>query len=138
MSTEQPAAETATAFGLRIVGPAQPQHLCEQAWQRYCTAWTAIPTQQRQQLLEQSVTPTIHYTDKLTDSTGYDTLTRHIELFQTHATGASFITKQLSLHHRYGRAEYTCVDAGGKAVLDGVDFIEFADDGRICNIVGFY
>ena len=128
----------ATSFGMPVVGPTHSTQHCEQIWQQYCTAWTAIPAQQRQHLIQQATAPHITYTDKLAHITGHAALTKHMEMFQSQAAGASFTTNKLTLHHQCGQAQYTMLDGSGRAVFDGVDFIEFAEDGRLCKVVGFF
>jgi len=130
--------DSTPAFKQPIIGPTHPRQDCETIWQHYLTAWTAIPAQQRQQLIQLATTPTFNYTDKLASSTGADALAAHMATFQSQVTGATFRTDRLDLHHLYGRAEYTMLDGSGKELLRGVDFVEFAEDGRLCRVVGFF
>ena len=78
------------------------------------------------------------YVDKLAHVTGSESLVRHIEMFQSQLPGASFTITGLAMHHSYCRVDYVCVDGSGKAVLEGTDIMEFAEDGRISKIIGFY
>ena len=127
-----------TYYGEPVIGPTHPRQQCEQLWQQYATAWTAIPATACQQLIEQCLHPSVQYVDKQARVVGWAEVTRRIELFRTKVAGASFRVSALTLHHEYGRGEWAGVDSEGKVWLEGVDFIEFAEDGRICKLVGFY
>lgn len=135
MSTDQSTTPTA-AFTQSTIGPTHPQQ--QTIWQHYLTAWTDQPPQQHNHHIILSTTPHFTYTDKLASSTGTTQLTAHMQQFQSQMSGASFRSDSLVLHHSYGRAEYTMVDSSGKDVLKGTDFIEVADDGRLCKVVGFF
>ena len=133
-----PAAGPNTDFGTPVVGPVHSQQHCEQTIQQYADTWSAIPTQHRQHLMHAALHPSITYSDKLSQARGYEQLAGNIEQFQVRFAGARFVTNKIMLHHQYGRLDYTMVDGQGAHVMDGTDFIEFADDGRLCKIVGFF
>ena len=118
-----------------------PLSQCEQMWETYVQAWSTTTNPQRQQLLERCLTPAIHVLGDHSHMVGYDGLQQNIATFQARmgSSGAVMRTCKFRVHHSYGRAQYVCTSGDGSVVLveDGVDFLEFADDGRICKIVAF-
>ena len=134
------AIDTDTALGLPVVGSTRPRAQVEALWEQYSNAWADIPEAQRRQLLEQSTTPSVHYTDKFGSVTGYDALLAHIERLESSPFGRmTHRTNRMQLHRSCGQADYTIMDAEGKQDLwNGTIFVEWAVDGRFNKISVFF
>ena len=117
-------------------GSTDPVAHCQQMWDAYCQSWAAAKPQ-RQQLLERCLTPTFVMTGGRSVERGYDDMHKQIDGFQARVPGAVFKTNGMKAHHSFGKVDWEAMDANGKTVLGGVDFLEFAEDGRIAKAVAF-
>lgn len=72
-------------------------------------------------------------------SAGHDGITEQGGLLVAQFPGHRFVrTTAIDAHHEFARYGWKLVDAGGTAVLEGVDFMELDVDGRISRVVGFF
>lgn len=105
----------------------------------YCAAWNVADAGERQALLEKSWAVDGTYTDPRTDLAGRAALFAHIARVQAGRPGSRIeMVGALDLHHSVLRFAWRLVDARGATVVEGVDFGEFAADGRLQRIVGFF
>ena len=105
----------------------------------YCEAWNVAGDAERRALLEKSWTDDGSYTDPRTDLQGRDALAAHIARVQAGRPGSRIVMMSgVDLHHRSLRFAWRLVDAAGNTVVEGIDFGEFAADGRLRRIVGFF
>ena len=107
--------------------------------QAYCDAWNAEADERRHALLEQSWADGGTYTDPRTELSGRGALFAHIARVQAGRPGSRIVlTSGVDSHHRVLRFSWKLVDPGGRTVVEGVDFGELADDGRLRRILGFF
>lgn len=114
----------------------------------YAHAWQLHTPEDIRATLDRCWTPTSTYTDPITDPvTGSAELAAVIMDFGSRFTGAALKpTSELDTHHDVGRFTWT-MTAPEPIVVDGIyygteipglDFLEFAEDGRIARVVGFF
>ena len=125
--------------GTPLAQLAHPRDKCEQTWQHYVDAWSSPQPQQRLTHLQQALAPDFSYADKAMHITAsYDEFVRHIGQMHEQYTGMHSETQKLYLYHAVGLADHTSVDGQGKVVLNGREYVEFAEDGRINRVQSFY
>ena len=105
----------------------------------YCEAWNAASDGERRTLLEKSWADVGIYTDPRADLSGRDALFAHISRVQSGRPGSRIVmTSGLDQHHGVLRFAWKLVDSRGETVVEGIDFGELADDGRLRKIIGFF
>ncbi len=104
----------------------------------YGAAWNEPDDAKRAALLERAWTDDGVYLDPTGSAEGRDALVTHIGGFQTTMPGHTIdMTSGVDEHDRVFRFAWVMRNAGGD-VLEGMDYGELADDGRISRIVGFF
>lgn len=105
----------------------------------YMAAWGEVDEAERRELLETGWADDGVYLDPSGRAEGRDALVAHIAGFQrTFADHAMQPASGFDHHDRYIRFAWKMFDPSGKEILEGVDFGEFDDDGRLKRIVGFF
>jgi hypothetical protein len=105
----------------------------------YCSVWNEADPARRAAILEPIWGEDATYTDPRSDLRGAAELLAHIAGIVSAREGAQILrTSVVDTHHRLARFEWQAVDAAGTTLLDGVDFVEIAPDGRIRKVVGFF
>ncbi|MFC9997312.1 nuclear transport factor 2 family protein [Nocardia sp. NPDC127526] len=111
----------------------------EQLIDTYCAAWSESDPARRRAVLEKVWAPDATYTDPTVHVTGLDGLLAHIETVAARRPGATVLrTSRVDAHHDLARFAWHVVQADGTALPDGLDLIEFTDDGRIRRVIGFF
>jgi hypothetical protein len=91
-----------------------------------------------QQLLKCVWTDQGIYTDPTVYGEGRDRLNQIIGTFHQRAPGSHFeLTSAIDVHHGFVRFGWKLTFGNGTA-MQGIDFGELAEDGRLCKIVGFF
>ena len=104
----------------------------------YLAAWNEPDATLRQQILARVWTDDGHYTDPQSDGKGRDALDQIIARLHKSVPGGHFnINSSIDHHHNVVRFAWTFKQPNGSA-LNGMDFGEIADDGRLRRIVGFF
>lgn len=104
----------------------------------FCAAWRATDNGERGRLLERSFSENGTYTDPDSHVASRAALSDSIGLVLQRAPGARITCSHIQMHHDTMRMTWVMVDASGKELLRGMDFGEFADDGRLRRIIGFF
>ena len=107
------------------------------AFERYLTAWSAISAEERQRVLEDTVSREIAYLDAMARLSGRDALGAHLAGFQQRRPNYSFSLAHYLQHDDAALANWLMKDGGGKVVVKGYDSIRLDEAGRIASIVGF-
>ena len=94
----------------------------------------------RAKLLEQSLTPDAELVDPTGGRIrGRDAIGRRIGDFGERFPGARVaISGDVDEHNGFARYAWTISDAEGKALREGIDVVERADDGRLRRVVMFF
>ncbi len=112
-----------------------------QVVEAYAAAWCEPDEAVRRRLLERAWTDDGTYTDPLAHVAGREALVQHIGVFHQQAPGARIVRASgIDEHHRLLRFGWRILGATQPPLtaLEGCDFGELADDGRLCRIVGFF
>jgi len=104
----------------------------------FCAAWNATEPGERARLLERSFSRTGTYTDSDSHVVSRAALSDSIGLVLKRTPGARITCSHIQVHHDVMRMTWLMVDADGKEILRGMDFGEFAPDGRLRRVVGFF
>jgi hypothetical protein len=111
----------------------------QEAIEAYGAAWGETDEAKRRALLEKAWADDGVYTDPQSHAEGRDALVALIGGFQQQLAGATIVpTSAVDAHHGKLRFTWKMVGADGKDVMEGIDFGELGDDGRITRIVGFF
>ena len=108
-----------------------------QIYDLYLTAWSAVPDSERAQLLRQSLSDQIVFTNSIQTRRGLSDVDAHLKAFQIHIPGASFRLKNMLGWGTYALAEWQLVDAEGKPGFTGYDVLTFDEQGLISTILMF-
>lgn len=104
----------------------------------YGAAWNETDDAKRRALLEQSFAEDGVYMDPTGRADGRDALGTHIGGFQAMMPGHTIDNASgVDVHDNVFRFAWTMKN-GSEVALEGMDFGEIADDGRISRIVGFF
>ena len=105
-------------------------------WQAYTDAWQV--GSDRRALFEANLAPNCIYTDPLVQANGYDELDAYMADFHVQVPGGHFVTEQFAEHHGLGLIHWTMRDGAGRQIGGGTSFAEFAEDGRLRRMTGFF
>lgn len=126
-------------FASSVAAQSSPPSSPDSAVAIYCAAWGATTRGVRDSLLARVWSADGVYSDPgPTLATGRAALSDTIEAFQRRAPGSRFRCSAAQHHHRMMRFTWSIADANGVEIFQGMDFGEFAADGRIRRIVGFF
>ena len=104
----------------------------------YVAAWNEPDEEKRRQLLEQAWTDEGTYTDPQSSAAGRDAVVALIGAFRQRFQGTrTELSSNVDEHHGLLRFAWSIVEPGG-SVMEGMDFGELAEDGRLRRIVGFF
>jgi hypothetical protein len=104
----------------------------------YGAAWNEADEDKRRALLDRSWSDDGRYMDPTAQADGRDALLAHISGFRAMMPGHTIdMTSDVDVHNNVFRFAWIMRN-GNETVLEGMDFGELADDGRIDRIVGFF
>lgn len=107
--------------------------------QNYAAAWLEQDDQKRRSLLDQVWADDGTYTDPQSHVIGRAALSKLIGDFQQQYPGQRIVlTSGVDRHHSVARFGWQWLDVDGILSTEGTDFAEFASDGRLRRIVGFF
>lgn len=105
----------------------------------YCKAWDEPDAARREALMRQSLHENATYTDPTVHAAGIAALSQHIETVLARYPGSKIERLgALDRHHNVGRFAWRKVLADGTPLPEGIDFVDFAPDGRLTRVVGFF
>jgi hypothetical protein len=115
------------------------RHSNENIVDSYCAAWNEQDKVKRLLMLTEALTPDVRYLDPAVEISGREALVAHIDVVFARYPGSTIMrTTRVDQHHNTARFGWKKVLADGSPLADSVDFLEFARDGRISLIVGFF
>jgi hypothetical protein len=120
---------------------AAPIDTAKASLKSYFKAWNEPDAKKRTELLEAAWVENGTYTDPGADVEGRAALVEHIGQFLSDPQFKGFSIVQASeidFHHRSFRFRWEMKDPTGKAIISGMDYGEFNNDGAITKIVGFF
>jgi hypothetical protein len=104
----------------------------------YVSAWNTSDAERRAQILAGCWGPEAGYTDPTVDLRGVAALDEHIAGRQLARPG--FVIEfvgEVRRHHRWATFAWR-VNSSGEILVSGIDCVEFAPDGRLHRVVGFF
>lgn len=105
----------------------------------YDRAWNVADAGERAQMLEAAVTDDCELIEPRGRYTGREAILQRITGFADRFPGATVeITTAIDEHNGWARYGWSIADAEGKLLLDGIDVVERAPDGRLRRIVMFF
>ena len=105
----------------------------------YMAAWNETDEGKRRQLLQIAWADNGTYTDPQSDMAGLEALVALIGGMHAQMPGARIdVASKTDLHHDKLRFAWKFASADGAMTVEGVDFGELAEDGRLRKIVGFW
>ena len=108
------------------------------AWNTYQSAWSGVSDGERQQMLDDSVSPDCVYTDPSSVSRGHRELTAKMQATQRNFPGARFRNDKFAQHHGQAVSNWTMLDGNGSAIFTGTSYARYGDDGRLALMTGFF
>jgi hypothetical protein len=110
----------------------------ESTWATYTAAWKAGSDEQRRALLGRAVQADCHYADPLVQAEGWQALSDYMGDLQRQVPGVHFVTGRFTVHHGRSMAQWRMLDGQARTVGEGVSFGEYAADGRLRRMTGFF
>lgn len=105
----------------------------------YDRAWNAPDGDQRRRLLASALAPDCELVEPRGRYAGLDAVAGRIEGFAARFPGARVdITTAVDEHNGFARYGWRIVGADGAQLLEGIDVVERAADGRIGRVVMFF
>jgi hypothetical protein len=110
----------------------------EEVPRSYCDAWNTDDEDERRRLLEVAWADDGEYVDPAGRFDGRDAVMKMIGGLRAQLGNSQVLaTMGFDVHHDWARFGWRVVAEDGKTLLDGIDAVEFAEDGRIKRLVGF-
>ena len=105
----------------------------------YMAAWNETDEGKRRRLLEVAWADDGTYTDPQSDVAGREALVALIGGMHAQMPGARIdVTSKTDAHHDKLRFAWRFASGDGSMTVEGIDFGELAEDGRLRKIVGFW
>ncbi len=105
----------------------------------YQSAWLlGLTTAERLARLRQSVVENCVYQDPGVTCHGYPELLAKIDDANQKGPGARFRNDRFLEHHDKAIVNWTMFDGAGDDYAQGASYVEFAADGRLARMTGFY
>jgi hypothetical protein len=107
-------------------------------WETYTAAWQAPTAEAKARALQASVAAGCVYRDPLTSVEGHAALIDYMIGFHQQVPGGSFKTLSFRAHSARSVATWHMCDAGGAVIGEGISYGEYAADGRLRAMAGFF
>ena len=107
-------------------------------WEAYTAAWKPENQVRRRNLFEQTLSPDCEYRDPLVHAVGWDALDDYMQNFHRQVPGGHFVTTWFVAHHDRSIATWEMRGADGSVLGHGVSYAEYADDGKLRAMNGFF
>ena len=106
---------------------------------KYDKAWNTSDVPERRRLLEEALTDDCELVEPRGRFTGREAIIDRIAGFFDRFPGATVdITTDVDEHNGFGRYGWRIVDREGSQLLEGIDVVERAADGRLRKVVMFF
>lgn len=107
--------------------------------EHYDRAWNAADADERRALLEAALTEDCELVEPRGRFAGREAILERISGFVDRFPGARVnITTNVDGHNGFARYGWVIVDRDGAQILDGIDVVERAPDGRLRQVVMFF
>lgn len=134
---------TIGSYGWRVAGSEDNMDVgrgaCVDVIASYDGAWNASDVDERRRLLEAALTDDCDLVEPRGRFRGRQAILERINGFSDRFPGARVdITTKVDEHNGFARYGWRVVDRGGNLLLEGIDVVERADDGRLRTVVMFF
>jgi hypothetical protein len=111
----------------------------EEAVRGWIAAWDTPDAEARLALLRRAVTEDAAIAYPTVQCTGWDAVSDLIGGIHRGRPGVRVVQRSgIEAHHGWLRVGWRIAAADGATLLDGLDVVEVASDGRLCRVVGFH
>jgi hypothetical protein len=105
----------------------------------YFAAWNEADEEERRRLLGGSITDEAQLLDSTGDWRGVDGFAERISRYHALAPGTKVLPASgVDAFDQVGRYAWKIIDPEGQKVLEGLDVVELADDGRLRRVFMFH
>ena len=109
-----------------------------QTWETYTSAWQATNAEAKARALRASADGGCVYRDPLTRAEGHAALIDYMIGFHQQVPGGSFRTTSFRAHSARSVATWHMCDAAGAVIGEGISTGEYAADGKLLAMTGFF
>ena len=109
-----------------------------QHWNAYAAAYSATSEEERERLLEQSVSENVVFTNPGGEGKSRAAMSAHIANFQKTMPGVYFSTDKTFVHHGELLAIWSLHKPDGAKLATGYNFVRPGLDGRFEYMAGFF
>ena len=106
-------------------------------WDIYRSCWSEPNATQRTKKLQKILTDDFEYRDPNFEIKGYQELSGYMQQFQEQFTEASFVTKDISIHHNRCLVNWYMVNAKSETLSNGTSFV-LCENNKLKQITGFF
>lgn len=106
-------------------------------WEIYTGSWSEPDVEQRRRIFAQVLHPECEYSDANVHAVGHAGLCDYMAGFQKNMPGGRFVTTSFAEHHGRTLAHWDMV-IGDKVVGKGASYGDYAEDGRLKQMTGFF
>lgn len=111
----------------------------EQLIDTYVATWNEVDADRRSGLMEQAWVDDAYYADPAVEARGRDAISDNIDRVHQKFPDRIFCrTSDVFVHRQRARFKWAILDPAGAAILAGVHYAEFADDGRLRRMIGVF
>ncbi len=110
----------------------------ESIWECYSSAWKATSRDEKIAIFADCLVEDCTYNDPQANTSGWDELAEHMLRFHQQIPGGHFVTKYFMTHSDKSIAQWDMVDASGSVVGTGISYGEYAEDGKLKSMTGFF
>ncbi len=105
----------------------------------YCDAWGEADAVKRRSMFEQVFSETSQYMDPQVQFMQWTKLDDYVGSLHQSLPGFHIaVTSDVDSHNHVGRFSWKLVTQDGQGSIEGVDFVEFSEDGKLQRITGFF
>ncbi|WP_266168827.1 nuclear transport factor 2 family protein [Dyella subtropica] len=105
----------------------------------YAAAWSEPDSAKRLKMLEATWVSDGTYYDPHVEVIGHQALADYMHGFQGNVPGGHFVyTTKPDGHHNFFRVSWKLLDAAKTTLHVGTSFMQFADEGRLVRVTGFF
>jgi len=106
-------------------------------WDIYRTCWNTNNSIQRIEKLQKILADDFEYKDPNFEVYGYTQLSEYMAQFQEEFKGASFITKDISIHHNRCLIHWHVINENKEVLSNGTSYVLY-ENNKLKEITGFF
>ncbi len=107
-------------------------------WEAYAGIWKLTRPEAQRAACEQHLTAHCVYTDPLTRREGWDALVAYMREFHQQIPGGHFVTRDFRVLDHQAVVTWSMVAGDGTVLGEGMSHAEFAEDGKLRAMTGFF